>query len=97
MPNGTAPAALVTGGAQRIGGAIAIALARAGYAVAIHANRSVDAAHALCRKIVASGARAEVVMADLSDHEAVLALVGRATALTRTRGASACASVTVAV
>ncbi len=77
MSNGTVPAALVTGGAQRIGGAVVTALSRAGYAVAIHANRSTDAARALCRTIVASGGRAEVVAADLSDHEAVLSLVAR--------------------
>ena len=44
-----ARAALVTGGAQRIGGAIVRALADAGYAVAIHANRSTTAAQELCR------------------------------------------------
>ena len=80
MSNGVIPAALVTGGAQRIGGTIATALAHAGYAVAIHANRSVDAAHALCRTIVASGGRAEVVTADLADHDAVLSLVARSAA-----------------
>jgi NAD(P)-dependent dehydrogenase (short-subunit alcohol dehydrogenase family) len=77
MSDGNVPAALVTGGAQRIGGAIAAALARKGYAVAIHAHRSADAARALCRTIVASGGKAEVVTADLSDHEAVLSLVAR--------------------
>jgi NAD(P)-dependent dehydrogenase (short-subunit alcohol dehydrogenase family) len=41
------PAALVTGGALRIGRAIVLVLARAGYAVAIHANRSRADAEAL--------------------------------------------------
>src|SRR5262245_9081365 len=80
MSNGTIPAALVTGGAQRIGGAIATALAHAGYAVAIHAYRSTDAANALCRSITASGGKAAVVTADLSDHDAVVGLVSRAAA-----------------
>jgi NAD(P)-dependent dehydrogenase (short-subunit alcohol dehydrogenase family) len=69
------PAALVTGGALRIGRAIALALARSGYAVAIHANRSRTDAEALRDKIVASGGRAGVVAADLADHAAVTRLV----------------------
>jgi NAD(P)-dependent dehydrogenase (short-subunit alcohol dehydrogenase family) len=68
-------AALVTGGAQRIGGAIVEALARAGYAVAVHANRSRDAAESLCRDIGAQGGRAAVVTGDLSDHQSVLRIV----------------------
>jgi NAD(P)-dependent dehydrogenase (short-subunit alcohol dehydrogenase family) len=80
MSDRNVPAALVTGGAQRIGGAIATALARKGYAVAIHAHRSADTARALCRTIVASGGKAEVVTADLSDHAAVLSLVARSAA-----------------
>ena len=46
-------AALVTGGARRIGRAIALALARAGYAVAVHANRSRAEAEALAAEIAA--------------------------------------------
>jgi len=80
MAQQTHLAALVTGGAQRIGGTIAAALARSGYAVAIHAHHSAEAAHALCRTIVAEGGKANVVTADLSNHDDVLALVGRAAA-----------------
>jgi NAD(P)-dependent dehydrogenase (short-subunit alcohol dehydrogenase family) len=71
-------AALVTGGAQRIGGAIVHALARAGYAVAIHANRSREAAEALRDAIIAQGGKAAVVTGDLSDHDAVLRIVPEA-------------------
>ncbi|MDB5602975.1 MAG: short chain dehydrogenase, partial [Xanthobacteraceae bacterium] len=74
------PAALVTGGARRIGQAIARALAEAGYAVAVHANRSVADAQALCASIEAQGGRAAVVRADLADHDAVLGLVPAAVA-----------------
>ncbi len=75
-------AALVTGGAQRIGRAIALALARAGYAVAIHARVSQAEADALCAEIAAAGGRAHAVLADLADHHAVLGLVSAAAAAT---------------
>jgi NAD(P)-dependent dehydrogenase (short-subunit alcohol dehydrogenase family) len=74
------PAALVTGGAQRIGRAIALALAGAGYAVAIHANRSHAAGEALRDHIVGDGGRAGVVAADLADHDDVVGLVPAAVA-----------------
>ena len=48
-------AALVTGGARRIGRAIALALHRAGYAVAIQANRSLAEAEALRDEIMRGG------------------------------------------
>jgi NAD(P)-dependent dehydrogenase (short-subunit alcohol dehydrogenase family) len=71
-------AALVTGGAKRIGRAIALSLAEEGHAVAIHAHRSVAQAQALAEDITRRGGRADVVQADLSDHEQVLALVAAA-------------------
>jgi NAD(P)-dependent dehydrogenase (short-subunit alcohol dehydrogenase family) len=74
------PAALVTGGALRIGRAIVLALARAGYAVAIHANKSVGDAGTLRDGVVRDGGRAGVVAADLADHDAVMGLVPAAAA-----------------
>lgn len=71
-------AALVTGGAQRIGGAVVQALAHAGYAVAVHANRSRDAADKLCAEIAAQGGRAAVVTGDLADHQAMLRIMPEA-------------------
>lgn len=68
-------AALVTGGARRIGRAIVLALHRAGCAVAIQANRSTVEAEALRGEIARAGGRAAVVRADLSDHVAAAALV----------------------
>jgi NAD(P)-dependent dehydrogenase (short-subunit alcohol dehydrogenase family) len=68
-------AALITGGARRIGEAIALALAEAGYAVAVHAQNSQAAAEQLCRKITAAGGRAAAVTGDLADHDAVSKLV----------------------
>jgi NAD(P)-dependent dehydrogenase (short-subunit alcohol dehydrogenase family) len=74
------PAALVTGGALRIGRAIVLALARAGYAVAIHANKSRADAEALRDDIARTGGRAGVVAADLAEHDAVMGLVPAAVA-----------------
>jgi NAD(P)-dependent dehydrogenase (short-subunit alcohol dehydrogenase family) len=59
-------AALITGSAKRIGRAIALALAREGYAIAIGFNRSQSEAQALAREIMALGVRAAAVQADLS-------------------------------
>jgi NAD(P)-dependent dehydrogenase (short-subunit alcohol dehydrogenase family) len=72
--------ALVTGAGRRIGRAIALALAEAGYAVALHANRAGAEAAALRDEIAAREGRAAVVRADLSDHAAVTALVPAAVA-----------------
>ncbi len=71
-------AALVTGGARRVGRAIALALAEAGFAVAVHAHRSVGEATALCREIEERGGRAAAVRADLADDAAPRALISAA-------------------
>ena len=73
-------AALVTGGAKRIGRALALALAEAGYAVAVHHHRSQAEAAALAAAIVASGGQAVALAADLADEAAVRELVPRAAA-----------------
>ncbi|SMO96838.1 SDR family oxidoreductase [Paracoccus laeviglucosivorans] len=67
--------ALVTGGAQRIGREIALALARQGHDIAIHCGRSVAEAEATAAEIRALGVRAQVFQADLLDLDAVEALV----------------------
>jgi NAD(P)-dependent dehydrogenase (short-subunit alcohol dehydrogenase family) len=71
-------AALVTGAAKRVGRAIALALAEAGHAVAIHTHRSVEPARALAEEIARRGGRAGVVQADLSDHQEVAGVVAAA-------------------
>ena len=68
--------ALVTGGAVRLGEAQVLALAGAGFAVAIHCNRSRDAADALAHRVTQAGGTAAVVQADLADEAAVAARVG---------------------
>ena len=80
LDTATARAALVTGGAQRIGAAIARALARAGYAVAIHCHHSVAAAEALCTEIAKNGGKARMVTADFADHAQVTNLIAAASA-----------------
>jgi NAD(P)-dependent dehydrogenase (short-subunit alcohol dehydrogenase family) len=72
--------ALVTGGAKRIGRAIAEDLAAHGFAVAIHANRSLAEAEALAARIVAGGGRAAAIRADLTDMVATGGLVAAAEA-----------------
>jgi NAD(P)-dependent dehydrogenase (short-subunit alcohol dehydrogenase family) len=73
-------AALITGGGRRIGAAIARALARAGYAAVLHANRSRTEAEALAGEIAGAGGRASVVLADLAQHDAVAGLIPAAAA-----------------
>jgi len=81
MPNPTMPrAALITGGGRRIGAAIARALARAGYAIALHAQRSRPEAEALVAELTGSGIRAAVVLGDLAEHASVAGIVPAAAA-----------------
>jgi len=68
-------AALVTGAAQRIGRAIALALAKDGYAVAVHHHRSREAAASLVAEINGTGGRAVALLADLADEKEASALV----------------------
>ena len=67
-------AALVTGGARRLGRAIALGLARAGWDIALHYGRSADDAAATVREIVALGRRAIAVQADLADEAQTAAM-----------------------
>jgi len=85
-PNPAAPApatlrvALVTGAGRRIGRAIALGLARAGWDVAVHYRASEDEARQVAAQIVALGRRAVTLQCDLSDEAAVRELLPRAIA-----------------
>jgi NAD(P)-dependent dehydrogenase (short-subunit alcohol dehydrogenase family) len=71
-------AALVTGGARRIGRALASALAEDGFAVAIHHHSSRRAAENLVEVIRNKGGAAIALAADLGDEGAVRELLPRA-------------------
>lgn len=73
-------AALITGGAKRIGAAIAAALVDAGFAVALHCNKSRASAEALAAELVARGGRAAIVTGDLADEAAVEGMMAAAAA-----------------
>jgi NAD(P)-dependent dehydrogenase (short-subunit alcohol dehydrogenase family) len=73
-------AALVTGGAVRIGAGLVRALAARGFAVAIHYRRSREAALAVAEEIKAAGGHACTLTADLAVADEVEALVPAACA-----------------
>jgi NAD(P)-dependent dehydrogenase (short-subunit alcohol dehydrogenase family) len=62
-------AVLITGAAKRIGRALALDLAQAGWDVAVHCNSSVKEAEEAAATIRASGRRAAVVQGDLSKKD----------------------------
>src|SRR5512136_1050328 len=67
--------ALVTGAASGIGRAAAIALARAGYDVAINYSRSEDAARAVSDEVKKCGAKALLLRCDVADEPGVRAML----------------------
>ncbi len=79
-PDDYPPNALVTGAGRRIGRAIALDLARAGWAVAVHYNNSAQAAEEVVAEIEAGGGRAVALQAELSDEAQAAALVPDAAA-----------------
>jgi NAD(P)-dependent dehydrogenase (short-subunit alcohol dehydrogenase family) len=69
-------AALVTGGARRIGRVLAAAAARAGYDVAIHVRQVDDDAEAAAGEVRGYGRKAAILGCDLRKESATVALVG---------------------
>jgi len=69
------PAALITGGSTGIGRAAAVALAAAGFDVAINFSRSEEAARETAAMAEAKGAKTLVLQADVSDDPAVKSMV----------------------
>jgi NAD(P)-dependent dehydrogenase (short-subunit alcohol dehydrogenase family) len=80
VPASIPRAALVTGAAQRIGRAIALALAATDFDVAVHCHASPDAGEATCAEIHRLGRRTALLRADLADEAQASALLPRANA-----------------
>jgi NAD(P)-dependent dehydrogenase (short-subunit alcohol dehydrogenase family) len=83
MMTDTAPTALprvalVTGAGRRLGRAIALGLARAGWDLALHYRHSEQDAIATRDAILAMGRRAVLLQCDLADEATVRLLAGRA-------------------
>jgi NAD(P)-dependent dehydrogenase (short-subunit alcohol dehydrogenase family) len=74
-------AALVTGGARRIGRALVLALADCGFAVAVHHQHSRAEAEGLVAEIARAGGRAVALAADLAEEAAVKRLLPQAAAV----------------
>lgn len=68
-------AALVTGGARRIGRSIALALAKAGYDIALHYHSSGSEAAEIGRQIEALGRSRQLFSCDLNDTKQVRSLI----------------------
>ena len=79
IPPNIPPAALVTGAGKRLGRAMALALAEAGFDVAIHYAASADAAEATAAEIRALGRRAITLRAELGQEAEVARLIPDAT------------------
>lgn len=75
MSTSPQPVALVTGAGRNIGRSIAFALARDGFAVAVNVRSSVHEGEAVVGELRAQGAHAELVLADVTDQEAVVRMM----------------------
>ncbi len=73
-------AALITGGARRIGRALVVAAADAGFDVAIHVRAVDDEAEAAAAEVRSRRRRAVILTCDLRQEAASVALVGQAEA-----------------
>ncbi len=72
MNTSSPPVALVTGAGRNIGRSIALALARDGFAVAVNVRSSVHEGEAVVNELRAQGAKAELLVADVTDQDAVV-------------------------
>jgi NAD(P)-dependent dehydrogenase (short-subunit alcohol dehydrogenase family) len=70
---------LITGAATRIGAALALGMAKQGWAVALHYHGSGDAAEETARAIKDVGAKVALLQADLSNEAQTAGLVDEAT------------------
>ncbi|NVK32539.1 MAG: SDR family oxidoreductase [Gammaproteobacteria bacterium] len=68
--------AVVTGASGGIGAAICLCLARDGYDIAVHYQRNLTRAEALCEQLRAEGVQALPFEADFASEEEIVALFG---------------------
>ncbi len=80
IPEAIPRAALVTGGAARLGRAMALALAEAGFAVAIHARQADDRTRETLSALEARGVRHALLLADLGAERQTAGLIAQAVA-----------------
>jgi pteridine reductase len=71
MPEATRKVALVTGGAVRVGRALALGLAEAGYDVAVHYHSSDAAARDVERRVSELGRQCTLIAGDLGEPDGV--------------------------
>lgn len=76
-PSLSGKVAIVTGASRRMGRAIAMRLAASGAAIVVNARTSAASAAEVVHEITACGGKAISVLADVTDAEAVQALVAR--------------------
>lgn len=69
---------LITGGAKRLGRAMALSLAASGYRVVIHCNESVEQAEKLVQELTLQGFDSAYVQGDLSNPGALASLFSQA-------------------
>lgn len=74
----TAPVAVVTGGAKRVGRAMCLRLADHGYRIAVHANTSIDEADALLPELEIRNTEAISLQANLTEESAARGMLDRA-------------------
>jgi len=86
IPRSIPRTALVTGAAKRLGRAIALALADAGFNVVVHCHASGESAEATAADIRARGVAAAVLAADFADEAQVAGLLDRVPAALRPVG-----------
>ncbi len=79
MADATPGGALVTGAGMRVGRAMALALAEAGFAVAVHYHSSAAQADDVVAQIKSHGGNAASIQADLSREEETAGLIAKAT------------------
>ena len=71
-------AALITGGARRIGAAIVESLAEAGYSVCIHCRNLTDDSKQFVERLRRRDFKVEIVVGNLSDHDVLERMIDEA-------------------